>query len=219
MALIPHLRLLPTVNDKVQIQVLLPLESLQTDTADVRPVGIMAELVSFQVLLPLQSGSANVADEAPLDLVRGQVLLQVLLLRVRAMTLWTAEQHGPVNGRCDVHLARLRSLRLWRFLLVLALLLPLLAASHVSRRRTTIRALSLPTVVVVIVVVVRLLIRGLRVAEQLGVITVDDEPVQVRPVCGSLPLYGFRVELEELVELHRQQIVRLVLVLMLLLLL
>lgn len=87
------------------------------------------------MLLPLQPGAANVADEPPLDLVHRQMLLEALLLRVRHVALGTAKQHRPVEGRRDVHLARLLALRFRGFRFVLSLFARLARRRRRWRRR------------------------------------------------------------------------------------
>lgn len=68
-AFIANVSLLPGMDDKVQRQLLLPLERLQADRADERPLRIVALLVAGQVILALQRCVANVADESPLQVV------------------------------------------------------------------------------------------------------------------------------------------------------
>lgn len=55
--------LLAGVYDEVQRELFLPLEGLQADGADVRPVRVVRLLVSRQVVLALQRRVANVADK------------------------------------------------------------------------------------------------------------------------------------------------------------
>lgn len=59
-----HFRLFSAVNDKMEIEMLFAFETLHADTADVGPIGIVAQFVPLQVLLPLQSSSANVTNES-----------------------------------------------------------------------------------------------------------------------------------------------------------
>lgn len=177
---------------------LLPLESFQAHTARIRPIRIVSQLVPLQVLLPLQSRSTDVTNKPSLYLVRGQMLLQVLLLRVRAMTLRTAEQYGSIQGSGNVHLAWLWPLGLRWFLLVLPLLLALLSTFSVT--------VSLH---LVIVIIVRLAV-VLGLCEELSIITVDDEPIQLVALHCRLPLNRVRTELQELIQLHWHHHVRVV---------
>lgn len=92
----PYLSFLATVNNKVQVQMFLPLETLQTHTTHVRPIRIVSQFVPLQVFFPFQSSPTDIANEPPLYFMRGQMLFQVLFLRIRPMTLGTTEEHCSI---------------------------------------------------------------------------------------------------------------------------
>lgn len=95
--------LLAGVDHEVQRQLLLALERLLTDRADVRPLRVVRLLVPGEVVLALQGGVADVADESvakdtrselePTTTYQSEFVKKVLSLDFRRVT--PQSKQGP----------------------------------------------------------------------------------------------------------------------------
>lgn len=131
----------PRVDDRVETQLLLPLEGLQA-VAQVGPVRVVALLVPGEVVFALQGRIADFTNEPPFHvLVADHVLVENFsveltsvtriqrkhptdsLFRVRHLTFRAHEQHRPVQGELQPDFAGFgsRLLLLRRLLLLLFL--------------------------------------------------------------------------------------------------
>lgn len=133
-ALGAHVPLLAGMYDEVQGQLLLPLERLHANGADVRPLGIVALLVTREVVLALQAGAAYVANESSLQGMTQEMLLQQLSLRVCHVAFRAAVEGRAVQRRRQAYLARLRTWLLLLRRLLLFLLLVVRRHHYVGRR-------------------------------------------------------------------------------------